>query len=100
LALTETSRQTIVREIVANLDTPMPEAQVRQSMDTYDPDFAPAFWEAFRQTLDSEKWVKHHFILSHIQGDRGQVLTQPSQIQLQVHKEEGHWRFGFSETFH
>jgi hypothetical protein len=98
-ALTETSRQSIVREIVATLESSQTEAQVRQAMDSYDPDFAPTFWEAFRHTIDSEKWVKHNFVLSEIQGDSGQVLTQPSNIQLQIKKEKGHWRFGFSETF-
>lgn len=98
--LTEASRQSMVREIQATLDnTPETGQKVRRALDSYDPSFAPAFWDSFRQTVDSEKWVQSYYVLQSVNEHEGIVMTRPYQIPLKVLREAGLWRFGFAESF-
>ncbi|MEZ0374128.1 MAG: phosphodiester glycosidase family protein [Candidatus Sericytochromatia bacterium] len=98
--LTETSRQAIVREIKDTMADPAyTEQKVRQALDTHDQNFAPAFWDAFRATIDSEKWIKSFYLLARVNDSEGMVLTRPHHIQLKVLHEQGGWRFGFAESF-
>ncbi|PKL75591.1 MAG: hypothetical protein CVV27_14555, partial [Candidatus Melainabacteria bacterium HGW-Melainabacteria-1] len=98
--LTEASRQRIVREIQLNLDNPAySAAKVRQALDDHDQAFAPAFWDAFRATIDSEKWVQSYYVLAQVNETEGLVLTEPGAIRLKVRREAGKWAFGFAESF-
>ncbi|MEZ0373600.1 MAG: hypothetical protein ACAI44_31205, partial [Candidatus Sericytochromatia bacterium] len=98
--LTEHSRQAIVREIKLTMDDPSwSEEKIRQGLDNYDPSFAPAFWDAFRYTIDSEKWIKSFYVLDRVNESDGLVLARPHNIQLKVFHEDSKWRFGFAESF-
>lgn len=100
--LTEASRQAIVAEIVASIGDPQTysKAYVRQAMDSHQANFAPAFWQTFRQSVDSEKWIKSHFVLTALAAHTAEVQVQPGQIPLAVRYEAGGWRFGFAESFY
>ncbi|MEZ0374655.1 MAG: phosphodiester glycosidase family protein [Candidatus Sericytochromatia bacterium] len=98
--LTEHSRKAIVREIKLTMDDPdWSEERIRQGLDDYDPSFAPAFWDAFRYTIDSEKWIKSFYVLDRVDESDGLVLVRPHNIQLKVIHEHGGWRFDFAESF-
>lgn len=99
--LTEASRQAIVAEIVASIGDPdtYSKAYVRRAMDSHQANFAPAFWQSFRQSIDSEKWIKSHFVLTAFAAPGAEVQVQPGNIPLQVRYERDGWRFGFAESF-
>lgn len=99
--LTEVSRQAIVAEIVASIGDPetYSKAYVRRAMDSHQANFAPAFWQSFRQSIDSEKWIKSHFVLTALSAQTAEVQVQPGNIPLQVRNEGDGWRFGFAESF-
>lgn len=98
--LTEQSRQAIVHEIYTNAATSeMTEAAIRQALDQHDQGFAPTFWDTFRHSIDSERWIKSFYMLDQVNEKEGLVLAKPHDIQLKVHFENGKWKFGFAESF-